>query len=101
MSTVDGTWEVHAHGAGVDTTLRVVLEADGEEVSGEAIDGDHRIPITGGRLDGDRLTFAMTVSEPIRAKLTAKLDVDGDRMTGSARANLLLRVDLTARRVAP
>lgn len=97
--SVDGAWEVRAHGTGIDRTLRVELRTEGDAVSGEVVDGERRIPISGGRLDGDRLSFAMTVAEPVRARLTAKLTLDGDRMTGGARANLLVSVRLDGRRI--
>lgn len=100
MTDVSGAWDVTVRGMGQEQTVRATLTQSGSEVTGEIVDGDQRYPVTGGSIDGDQLSFAMSITEPMRAKLTAKLTVDGDRMSGAARANLILKVDVTAVRVS-
>jgi len=53
------------------------------------------------RLDGDRLRWAMTMTKPLRLELTFDVAVEGDRLSGRAKAGRLLSSKVTGHKVAP
>jgi hypothetical protein len=81
--------------------LRLELVAKGTDVTGTASVGARRVPIRDGHIDGDRLTFEIDVTDPMEVTLAAKLNVDGDTLSGKARAKgkLLPAARVTGTRV--
>jgi hypothetical protein len=79
LSTVDGVW----HGVARD-------ERYGEEVQ-----------LTDIVLDGARLTWAQSITRPMRLHLTFDVTVDGDELSGRSKAGRLPASRVTGHRVVP
>ncbi len=52
-------------------------------------------------LDGSRLTWAQSITRPMRLNLTFDVTVDGDRLTGRSKAGRLPAAKVTGYRVPP
>ena len=81
--------------------LQLTLEAKGPAVNGTASLGSTRVPIRDGRLAGEQLGFEVDVTDPMELTLAVKLTIDGDTLTGKAKAKgkLLPSAKVTGRRV--
>jgi hypothetical protein len=101
--SIAGTWNlVTETPVGKQTTV-VELSESGNGLRGVARDRWHpdELELRDLRLDGDRLSWAMSMTKPIRMELVFDLRVDGDTMSGQAKAGRLLRSKVTGERVVP
>jgi len=71
----------------VDGTLRGIARGDAEDVE-----------LAGLSLDGDRLTWAQSITKPLRLNLLFDMTVEGDTMTGTSKAGRLPRSQVTGHR---
>ncbi|CAM5299506.1 hypothetical protein SAVIM338S_00422 [Streptomyces avidinii] len=67
-------------------------------LSGSAHGAGEEVPLGEVALDGDRLTWKQAVTQPLRLNLVFALTVDGDTLTGTARAGGLPASKVTGRR---
>jgi hypothetical protein len=86
MADLSGTWNLEAVTPFGSQELRLELVETGSAVTGTASVGSTSVPIRDGRLTGDQLTFEVDVTDPMELTLAAKLTVDGDAMSGKAKA---------------
>lgn len=101
--SVEGAWDLV-----IDTPIgrqRAVVELSTQDgvLHGVARDLRHglEVPLTDLVVDGDRLTWAQSVTKPMRLNLTFDVVVAGDEMTGHSKAGRLPRSKVTGRRAAP
>ncbi|MGW8952918.1 hypothetical protein [Streptomyces sp. NPDC055709] len=97
---VEGTWNlVIATPVGKQRVV-LVLTADQGALSGVARDERHGLEtaLTALTQEGERLTWAQSVTKPMRLNLTFDVTVDGDRMTGKATAGRLPSSTVTGHR---
>ena len=52
-------------------------------------------------LDGNRLTWAQSITKPLRLNLTFDVTIDGDEMAGRSKAGRLPSSKVIGRRAAP
>jgi hypothetical protein len=101
MANFSGTWHtvIHTPIGRMDAVFAIV-EAQGA-ISGTASNGEETVDILGAVADGDRLTWSQETSKPM--KLTVKFDVtvDGDTMTGTAKAGFFPATKLAGSRFVP
>jgi hypothetical protein len=88
-STVDGLWNLT-----ISTPigrLNAVLELETREgvLRGTAKGAGEDVALTDLRFDGGRLTWAQSITRPLRLNLKFAMDVDGDTMAGTSKAGRL------------
>jgi hypothetical protein len=100
--SVAGTWNVVTDTPVGKQTIIVELSGDEQALSGTAKDRwhPHDLELRDVRLDGDRLSWAMSMTKPVRLELTYDVTVDGDTLSGQARAGRLLRSKVNGQRVS-
>jgi hypothetical protein len=86
MTDVTGTWDLEAVTPFGSQALRLELMSTGSSVTGIASVGSTSVPVRDGKLTGDQLTFEVDVTDPMELTLAAKLTIDGDTMSGKAKA---------------
>jgi hypothetical protein len=86
MADADGTWNLDVVTPFGSQALRLELVTRGATVTGAASLGSTRVPIRDGRLAGEQLTFEVDVTEPMELTLAVKLTIDGDTLSGKAKA---------------
>ncbi|BCJ55018.1 hypothetical protein Asp14428_64930 [Actinoplanes sp. NBRC 14428] len=91
--SIDGKWHLTLVTGGGEETVELFLQSAGEALNG-TFDGR---PLSEGRLQGARVTFTASITSPIRTRIKCAAQVDGEAMTGEARA-LFMTVPFTATR---
>ncbi|BCJ74875.1 hypothetical protein CS0771_44190 [Catellatospora sp. IY07-71] len=97
---VEGAWELSIHTPlGRQHTI-LTLTRDANGLSGVMRDVRHgeQVALTGLEQQGTRLTWAQSITRPMRLNLAFEVTVDGDEMTGLARAGRLPASKVTGRR---
>jgi hypothetical protein len=82
---VDGTWTIAFRTPGGARQADMVFETDGERLTG-TYDG---VEITDGHTDGRDVSFTAQLTSPFKVKIKARASVDGDTITGKAKAGLM------------
>ncbi|MDQ4104950.1 MAG: hypothetical protein M3186_15000 [Actinomycetota bacterium] len=103
QTSVEGTWNLV-----IDTPLgkqrtRLTLSTQDKALRGVARDQRHgeAVALTDLVLHGNRLTWAQSITKPMRLNLTFDVTIDGPEMTGRAKAGRLPASKVTGHRVAP
>ena len=86
MTDPTGTWEVEVVTPFGSQQLQLDLVTTGSTVTGTASVGSTSVPIRDGRIVGDQLTFEADVTDPMELTLAVKLTIDGDDLSGKAKA---------------
>ena len=98
--SVAGTWRLTiATPIGKHSVILELAEADGI-VAGIAKGDAETTPLIDPRSDGERLTWRQSITKPMRLNLTFDVAIDGDSLTGTARAGRLPASTVTGTRVA-
>jgi hypothetical protein len=100
MADATGTWNLDVVTPFGSQALELELTTKGSAVTGAASLGSTSVPIRDGKVAGDQLTFEVDVSEPMELTLAVKLTIDGDTLTGKAKARgkLLPSAKVTGKR---
>jgi hypothetical protein len=83
--TVDGTWTIKFRTPGGEREAKLVVKTDGTLLQG-TFDG---APLDDGRVDGTAVTFSAKLTTPFKVKIKCAADVDGDTITGKAKAAIM------------
>lgn len=99
---VEGIWDLSiATPIGRIKAVAEFRRRDGALV-GTAHGAGERVPLSDVVLDGDRLAWKQAVTKPLRLNLAFTVTVDGDTLTGDARAGRLPASHVTGvRRTLP
>ncbi|MFB9326261.1 DJ-1/PfpI family protein [Paenibacillus aurantiacus] len=98
-SAFDGKWEVSIATPVGKMAVLFHIETAAGLVRGTATQGDERSEFIDPALDGRTLRWSQRITKPMRLNLTFEANVDGDQMTGTAKAGLLPASKLTGWRV--
>jgi hypothetical protein len=100
--SVDGTWQLV-----IDTPIgrqRAVLQLSTVDGVRHGVARDERygeeVELTDIALDGNRLTWAQSITRPMRLNLRFDVTVDGDELTGRSKAGRLPAAKVTGHRIA-
>ncbi|MET8179823.1 NAD(P)/FAD-dependent oxidoreductase [Streptomyces sp. NPDC005336] len=83
--SADGTWTVTFRTPRGQQHAALVLNADATTLTG-TFDG---VPIEDGRVDGTEIGFTAALTSPFTMKVTFTVSIDGDTMTGKAKAPMM------------
>jgi hypothetical protein len=98
--SIAGTWNLEiATPLGKQTVVLELTEENGV-ITGIAKGTSETVPLIDPTRDGDRLTWAQSVTRPMRLNLTSDVIIDGDAMTGTSKAGMLPTSKVTGHRVA-
>ncbi|MEK3915706.1 NAD(P)/FAD-dependent oxidoreductase [Paenibacillus sp. FSL H7-0331] len=85
LHATEGRWTITFKTPRGENNIELVLAIDNEELSG-TYDGQ---PIQQGKINGCDVTFTTRLTSPFPMKVSFKLTVNGDMMTGSAKAPMM------------
>ena len=83
---VDGKWNTVEKSVLGDMTGVLTIDSSGDTFTGTWTHGGTTVTIEDGKLDGDSLSWKVSITEPSPMKLVCEMTVDGDTMTGTASA---------------
>ena len=84
MSNVDGTWNCTMDtpmGAGA---VVLTLKTEGSSLSGTLKSDQGEMEFTDGTVDGNNLSWTVSIKEPMPMDIATKATIDGDSLTGEA-----------------
>jgi hypothetical protein len=95
---IDGRWN-----AVIDTPMgkqqvELELAVSGDTVTGTASQAGQTTSVDQGRVDGDDLTWQVSVTRPFPMTLTFTVTVNGDEMSGNVQAGSFPAAPLTGTR---
>jgi 2-polyprenyl-6-methoxyphenol hydroxylase-like FAD-dependent oxidoreductase len=81
----DGLWTLKFQTPGGEKHAALSLSTNGNTVTG-SLDG---ASLEDGRVDGDEIGFTSRLTSPVKLKIKCTASVDGDTMTGKAKATMM------------
>ena len=98
--SIAGTWNITiSTPIGTQHVALELTEHDGQ-VQGFARGKAETVPLINPLLDGNRLTWAQSITKPMRLNLTFDVLFDGDTLIGTSKAGLLPTSKVTGTRAA-
>jgi 2-polyprenyl-6-methoxyphenol hydroxylase-like FAD-dependent oxidoreductase len=93
--SADGTWTISFKTPGGEQRNELVLGTTGDTLTGRL----NGTAVENGRIQGDELSFTARLTSPFPMKITCTASIDGDSMTGIAKA-AMMSVPFTGTRAA-
>ena len=82
---VQGKWKITMNTPMGEKSGVLELLVNGKTLTGSISNEDHRVAITDGKIEGERLSWQAKISKPMRLSVKFSAIVDGDRISGAAR----------------
>jgi hypothetical protein len=89
MATFAGKWDVTIDTPIGKMAVVFAIKEDNGAISGVASSDAESVELLNPVADGNRLTWTQNVTTPMKLTLKFEVDVDGDAMTGTAKAGIL------------
>lgn len=98
MSDITGTWDATVSTPMGAQQFTLDLTVDGDAVQGTATRENDTMPLHDGHLHEGTAVFHVPMEHPMKLTLEFTVTVDGDALTGRAKAGFLPSFDVTATR---
>ena len=98
MADVDGTWNCTMNtpmGAG---SVTLTLATNGDELSGKLASDQGTMEFAGGKVEGNNLSWTVSVDQPMPMKIETTATIEGDKLTGQAQLGSFGTAQLTGTR---
>jgi len=82
---VQGKWNITIETPMGNKSGVLDLNVDGTQLSGSLSDADHFAALKDGKVQGNKLTWSATLTEPMRLNLQFTATVEEDRISGIAK----------------
>lgn len=99
-SVFNGDWDTAIVTPVGKMEVKLSITSVNDLLQGTATQGDETIPFSNPMLKDNKLSWSLRITKPMRLNLKFEVDVDGDRMIGTAKAGLLPASKLTGKRVS-
>lgn len=86
MAQVDGSWDTVTKTPMGDQKAVMTVNSSGDSFTGTFSGDMGETEIEDGKVDGDTLTFKISIKSPMPMTLDGEATVDGDSMTGTVKA---------------
>ena len=86
--SADGSWEIIVNSPLGAQESTVDLHTDGSALTGEQSGDGQTGPIYDGKVDGDRVSWKVDVTHPMKLKIHFEGTIDGDSISGTAKAGM-------------
>jgi len=99
-SAFDGDWDTTIATPVGKLQVKLSISTRDGMIQGTAIQGDEAVNFLNPVLVENKLTWSLRITKPMRLNLTFEVAVDGDLMTGSAKAGVLPASKVTGKRAS-
>lgn len=82
---VQGKWKITIDTPMGEKTGVLELLVSGKTLTGSLSNDDHRVAISDGKIEGERLSWQAKIDKPMRLSIRFSAVVEGDRISGTAR----------------
>ena len=96
--SLTGTWNISISTPIGTQSAVLELTEHGGVVEGIAKGDAETMPLINPVLDGNRLTWKLSITKPLRLNLTFDVTIDGDTLTGRSKAGMLPSSKVTGTR---
>ncbi|HEY7965605.1 MAG TPA: hypothetical protein VID68_01120 [Solirubrobacteraceae bacterium] len=86
--SADGTWNITVNSPLGEQESTVELRTDGTALTGEQSGDGQSGPIYDGKVDGDRVSWKVDVTHPMKLTIHFEGSVEGDSISGKAKAGM-------------
>lgn len=86
MAGFDGTWAIEVATLAGSRRYDLTLTTVGSALTGTAVGASGPVPIRAGTVTGDAAQFVLELAAPLPTSLVFRLEVVGDRVTGTAQS---------------
>jgi hypothetical protein len=98
--SVDGRWEIVLSSPIGEQKGELEIRTDGSGFTGFMIQDGVTLEIADGRIDGDKLSWSVAVTSPMKLTLKSTATVSGDTMKGKAKPGIMPGMPFTGTRVS-
>jgi len=98
MANVDGSWNTVAKTPMGDQAAVLTVASSGDSFTGTFSGAMGNTEVKDGKVDGDRLTFAIDITVPMPMTLTGDVTIDGDALNGTVTAGAFGSFPITGTR---
>ncbi|MDE2488778.1 MAG: hypothetical protein KGO51_15410 [Alphaproteobacteria bacterium] len=95
--SADGNWKITINTPMGARTVNASIKTNGATFTGQ-VDSDMGAQEITGNVNGDNLTWAFDITNPMPMKLEFDAKVDGDKMTGNVKLGMFGNAPLTGER---
>jgi transcriptional regulator GlxA family with amidase domain len=99
-SVFDGDWDTTIATPVGKLQVKLSISTNNGMVQGKATQGDETVEFMSPALEDNKLSWSLRITKPMRLNLKFEVAVDGDHMTGIAKAGVLPASKLTGKRVS-
>ncbi|RRJ65749.1 DJ-1/PfpI family protein [Paenibacillus oralis] len=99
-SVFDGDWDTTIATPVGKMQIKLFISTSNGIIQGNAIQGDETVPFLDPLLQDNKLTWSLRITKPMRLNLKFETVVDGDAMSGVAKAGMLPSSKLTGKRIS-
>jgi len=96
--SINGTWDITMKTPIGNQEIRLVAQSDGKTVTGTQSSGSESVEIQDGLIEGDQVTWTAQTTKPMPMQVKFTAQVDGDDMSGKAKAGLFPAASFAGRR---
>ena len=82
---VQGKWQIKINTPMGEKSGVLELLVNGKTLTGSLSDAEHHVPITDGKVEGNKLSWQAKITKPMRLSFKFTAIVDEDRISGAAR----------------
>ena len=98
MANVDGSWNTVAKTPMGNQEAVLTVASSGDSFTGTFSGAMGNTEVKDGKVDGDRLTFAIDITVPMPMTLTGDVVIDGDNLNGTVTAGAFGAFPITGTR---
>ena len=98
MANVDGSWNTVTQSPMGNQQAVLTVQSSGDSFTGTFNGAMGSTEVKDGKVDGDRLTWAIDITVPMPMTLTAEATVDGDKLSGTVTAGAFGSFPITGTR---
>ncbi|CAO5163081.1 conserved hypothetical protein [Frankia sp. AiPs1] len=98
--SIDGRWEIVLSSPIGEQKGALEIKTDGAGFTGSMVQDGMTLEIADGRIDGDKISWSVKVTSPMKLTLKSTATVSGDTMTGKAKPGIMPGMSFTGTRVS-
>ena len=98
MASADGTWNCTLDSPMGAQQMTLTLKTEGSDLSGKLAGPQGEMEFTGGKADGDNLSWTISIDQPMPMQIETTATVDGDTLNGESKLGSFGTAKLTGTR---